>query len=38
MVTLLQAAEQVSQTVVLGNGPEAAPAVVDLLEELGLLK
>ena len=38
MVTLLQAAEQVSQTVMLGNGPEAAPAVVDLLEELGLLK
>lgn len=38
MVTLLQAAEQVSQTVILGNGPEAAPAVVDLLEELGLLK
>lgn len=38
MVTLLQAAEQVSQTVVLGTGPEAAPAVVDLLEELGLLK
>lgn len=38
MVTLLQAAEQVSQTVVLGNGPDAAPAVVDLLEELGLLK
>ena len=24
--------------VILGNGPEAAPAVVDLLEELGLLK
>ena len=24
--------------VVLGNGPEAAPAVVDLLEELGILK
>ncbi|MFZ4721469.1 MAG: electron transfer flavoprotein subunit beta/FixA family protein [Ilumatobacteraceae bacterium] len=38
MVTLLQAAEQVSQTVILGHGPEAAPAVVDLLEELGLLK
>lgn len=38
MVTLLQAAEQVSQTVMLGNGPEAALAVVDLLEELGLLK
>ena len=38
MVMLLQAAEQVSQTVMLGSGPEAAPAVVDLLEELGLLK
>jgi electron transfer flavoprotein beta subunit len=38
MVTLVQAAEQVSQTVMLGNGPEAAPAVVDLLEELGVLK
>ena len=38
MVTLLQAAEQASRTIVLGSGPEAAPAVVDLLEELGLLK
>jgi electron transfer flavoprotein beta subunit len=38
MVTLMQAAEQVTQTVMLGNGPEAAPAVVDLLEELGLFK
>ena len=38
MITLLQAAEQVSQTIMLGTGPEAAPAVVDLLEELGLLK
>ena len=38
MVTLVQAAEQVSQTVVLGHGPDAAPAVVDLLEELGILK
>jgi electron transfer flavoprotein beta subunit len=38
MMMLLQAAEQVSQTVMLGSGPEAAPAVVDLLEELGLLK
>lgn len=38
MVGLLQAAEQVSQTIMLGTGPEAAPAVVDLLEELGLLK
>lgn len=38
MVTLLQAQEQLTQTVVLGDGPAAAPAVVDLLEELGLLK
>lgn len=38
MVTLVRAAEQVSQTVILGSGPEAAPAVVDLLEELGILK
>jgi electron transfer flavoprotein beta subunit len=38
MVSLVQAAEKASQTVVLGNGPEAAPAVVDLLEELGILK
>jgi len=29
--------ETVSETVILGTGPEAAPAVVDLLEELGLL-
>jgi len=38
MVTLVQAAEQASQTVMLGHGPEAASAVVDLLEELGILK
>ena len=38
MVTLVQTAEQTSKTIVLGHGPEAAPAVVDLLEELGLLK
>lgn len=38
MVTLVQTAEQTSKTVVLGHGPDAAPAVVDLLEELGLLK
>ena len=38
MVTLVQAAEQASQTVMLGSGPEAASAVVDLLEELGILK
>lgn len=38
MVTLVQTAEQTSHTVLLGHGPDAAPAVVDLLEELGLLK
>jgi electron transfer flavoprotein beta subunit len=30
--------EQVTSTVILGRGPEAAPAVVDLLEELGVLR
>ena len=29
--------EQVTETTVLGTGPEAAPAVVDLLQELGVL-
>ena len=38
MVTLLQAAEQVSETVILGRGADAASAVVDLMEELGLSK
>ncbi len=38
MITLVQTAEQKSNTIVLGQGPEAASAVVDLLEELGLLK
>jgi electron transfer flavoprotein beta subunit len=38
MITLLQAAEQVSATVILGNGPDAAAAVVDMLEEIGVLK
>jgi len=38
MLTLLQAAEQVSATVILGKGPEAAGAVVDMLEEIGVLK
>jgi len=38
MVTLVQTAEQTSNTVVLGHGPDAAAAVVDLFEELGLLK
>lgn len=38
LVTLAQAAEQASNTVILGTGPDAAAAVVDVLEELGLLK
>jgi len=38
MVTLLPAAEQVSATVILGTGPDAAAAVVDMLEEIGVLK
>lgn len=29
--------ERTSQTIVLGTGPEAAPAVVDVLEQLGVL-
>ena len=38
MITLLPAAEQVSATVILGTGPEAAAAVVDMLAEIGVLK
>jgi len=38
MITLLPAAEQVSATVILGSGPDAAAAVVDMLEEIGVLK
>jgi len=38
MVSLVQSEEQSSATIMLGNGPEAASAVVDLLEELGILK
>ena len=37
MVRLHRPAETASQTVILGHGPEAAPAVVDVLEELGVL-
>jgi len=36
-VRLHRPVETVSETVILGTGPEAAPAIVDLLEELGLL-
>ena len=38
MVRLRAPAEQASKTVVLGVGVDAAPAVVDLLESLGVLK
>lgn len=37
MITLLRPQEVATSTVVLGTGPEAAPAVVDLLVELGVL-
>ena len=37
MVALQQTAEQASKTIILGTGPEAAGAVVDLLQELGVL-
>lgn len=36
-VVLRPPAEKQSTTVVLGHGPEAAPAVVDVLEELGVV-
>lgn len=36
-IRLHRPAEQVSETVILGEGPEAAPAVVDVLETLGVL-
>jgi len=38
MVRLRRPAERVSTTAILGNGPDAAPAVVDLLEDLGVLR
>ncbi len=37
LVRLSRPEESVVETKILGTGPEAAPAVVDLLEELGLL-
>ena len=37
MVSLLKPAEEVTETVILGHGAEAAPGVVRLLEEVGLL-
>jgi electron transfer flavoprotein beta subunit len=36
-VRLVSPPEKVSETVILGTGPDAAPAVVDLLEELGVM-
>lgn len=36
LVTLARAAEVASSTVILGHGTDAAPAVVDLLESLGV--
>ena len=36
-VSLVQPPEMVSNTVTLGEGPDAAPAIVDLLDELGVL-
>lgn len=38
LITLRRPPERASNTVILGNGPEAAPAVVDLLEQLGVFK
>ncbi len=38
MITLQRPPERVSNTQILGTGPEAASAVVDLLVELGVLK
>ena len=36
MVRLNRPEEMVSETIILGNGPAAAPAVIELLKELGL--
>ena len=36
-VRLKSPPEQESETVILGEGPDAAPAIVDILEELGVL-
>jgi electron transfer flavoprotein beta subunit len=38
LVSLQPPAEQASHTVVLGEGPGAAPAVVDLLTDIGILR
>ena len=34
---LVRPVERASTTMILGHGPDAAPAVVDLLDELGVL-
>ncbi len=36
MIRLNRPEEKVSETIILGNGPEAAPKVIELLKELGL--
>jgi electron transfer flavoprotein beta subunit len=36
-ITLRRPPERKSETIILGHGPEAAPAVVDVLEEIGVL-
>ena len=38
LITLRRPPERASNTKILGTGPEAASAVVDLLEELGVFK
>jgi electron transfer flavoprotein beta subunit len=38
MIRLQRPTEQVSSTVILGTGPDAASVVVDLLDELGVLR
>ncbi|MGH9271095.1 MAG: electron transfer flavoprotein subunit beta/FixA family protein [Ilumatobacteraceae bacterium] len=38
LVRLQRPAERITATTILGHGPDAAPAVVDLLDELGVLK
>ncbi len=38
MVRLVQTAEQVTETEVIGTGPEAADRVVEILEELEVLR
>ena len=38
LVRLFRPTEQVTATTILGRGPDAAPALVDVLEELGVLR